>query len=200
MTDERREVQRLHLTQPLDAWFGDWPVRLTNVSMKGALIEHADEELPPEARALVRFFWRGQELEMLAQAVRTDDNRQGLLFLDESADLRHAIAASASEVLRAQEANAGGLRELNRIGDETLTAASAARLAGQGFVTFRLVDGAWTRRKSLLPDQPPDGFTIAAGEPEEQIELLLATYERGDTEARRITRLLAELSVADALL
>ncbi|HEX9984481.1 MAG TPA: PilZ domain-containing protein [Thermoanaerobaculia bacterium] len=199
MTDERREFQRLHLTQPLDGWFGDWSVRMVDVSTKGALIEHADEDLPPEARALVRFFWRGEEIELLAEAIRTDDNRRGLVFIDDSPELRRIITASATELLRAQEANAHGQRELNRIGDETLTAASAARLHGEAFVTYRLIDGSWKRRQSLLPDQPPDGFTIPAGEADEQVKLLCTTYENGDTEARRMTRLLAELSVVGGM-
>jgi hypothetical protein len=56
--DERRRFQRLVLTQPIDGWLGDWPVRLEDVSATGALID-SDEPLPLEARALLRFFWRG---------------------------------------------------------------------------------------------------------------------------------------------
>ncbi|HYO79629.1 MAG TPA: hypothetical protein VE010_24400, partial [Thermoanaerobaculia bacterium] len=54
----------------------------------------------------------------------------------------------------------------------------------------------WTSEKSATAEQPPDGFTIAAAEPEEQVALLCRTYESGDTEARQLTRMLAELSVA----
>lgn len=194
MSDERRQFQRLHLNEPIDGWFGDYAVQLVNVSATGALIA-SDEEIPDDARALLRFFWRGREIELLAETARRVDAQTGLAFLDESETLRDLLAESATELLRAQEANALGLREANVLGDQTLTAASAgARLAG--FVSWILSDGVWKARRSLLPDQPPDGFTIRAGEPDDQVELLRRTYESGDTESRRLTRMFAELSAA----
>lgn len=194
MSDERRQFQRLTLLEPVDAWFGDYSVRLLNVSATGALIE-ADDDLPDDARALLRFYWRGAEIEILAKTVRKLAVQTGLEFLEECEDLYQLIAASATELLRAQEANAAGVREANVIGDETLTAASAAsRVAG--FVTWTYGENGWKARRSLLPDQPPDGFTIQAGESEDQVALLCRTYESGDTEARRLTRMLAEISVA----
>jgi hypothetical protein len=190
---ERRQYQRLNLIRPIDGWFGDWPVRLLDVSVKGALVE-SEEELPDDARALLRFWWRGEELEVLAHTARRDDSRTGLSFVDESDDLRRLIAESAAELLRAQEANALGDRAANIVDHEaTLTAASFSLLTG--FVSWIFRDGKWKRRPAIVPDQPEDGFTISAGEPEDQVELLRATYESGDTEARRMTRLFAELSV-----
>jgi hypothetical protein len=188
--EEKRGFQRLNLTRPLDGWFGDYPVQLTNVSAVGAAIEH-EEEIPVGSRALLRFFWGGEEIEILAEIVR----RTGVKFVEDSDALRRQIAASATELLRAQEANLSGDREHNVVGDETLTAASQGVQIG-GYVTCTLTVTGWKRRKSMLPDQPRDGFTVAAREPEEQIDLLCRTYEAGDPEARRLTRLLAELSVA----
>jgi hypothetical protein len=194
VSDERRQFQRLNLVEPVDGWFGDFAVRLLNVSATGALIE-SDEPLPDDARALLRFFWRGTELEILAKTARQLAVQTGLEFLEDSETLRALIADSATELLRAQEANALGQRDANIVGDETLTAASAgARLAG--YVTWTFGDAGWKARRSLLPDQPPDGFTVAASEPEDQVSLLCRTYEAGDAEARRLTRMLAEISVA----
>lgn len=190
--DDRRGTQRLNLAEPLDGWFGDFPIRMVDVSATGALIEH-DETIPSDARGLLRFFWRGEEIEMLAETARTLESRSGLRFLDDDVRLRQFVAASAIEVLRAQEANAAGRREDNVVGDHTLTSASAAHSAK--FVSWLLVDGAWKSRASLVPDQPKDGFTVSAGEADDQIALLRRTYESGDTESRRLTRLLAELSV-----
>ncbi|HYR28088.1 MAG TPA: PilZ domain-containing protein [Thermoanaerobaculia bacterium] len=195
MSDERRQFQRLHLTDPVDAWFGDYAVRLLNVSATGALIE-SDEPLPDEARGLLRFYWRGAEIELLAKTARQLAVKTGLEFLEESDALCALIAASATELLLAQEANAAGNREANFIGDQTLTAASTAARP-LGFVTWTLGDdGDWKAHRSLLRDQPPNGFTIPAGEPEDQVALLCKTYESGDTESRRLTRMLAEISVA----
>ena len=99
-------------------------------------------------------------------------------------------------MLRALEANARGDREANVIGEETIT--SAWRQPATGFVRWIFSASGWKTERSLLPDQPPDGFTIAAGEADHQVQLLCRTYEGGDTEARRLTRMLAELSVAGA--
>lgn len=195
MDAERRQFQRLHLTRPIDGWFGDFSVRLLDVSATGALVEH-DEEVPLGSRALLRFFWRGQQVEITAETVRTANDEAGLHFVEDSELLRNLIAESARELLIAQQANADGAREFNVIGDETLTAASAGLRHDGGFFTYTLEEGAWKRRKSLLPDQPPNGFTIGAGEPAERIELLCATYQDGDEDARLMTRLLAELSAA----
>jgi hypothetical protein len=194
VSDERRQFQRLTLAEPVDAWFGDWSVRLLNLSATGAGVE-TDELLPEDAQALLRFFWRGQELELRARTARKVETRTGLEFLEESETLCELLAASATELLRAQEANAAGQREANVFGDETLTAASArARLTG--YVTWTLNEGGWKATHSLLPDQPPNGFTVSAGEDGEQVAMLCRTYEAGDAEARRLTRMLAELSVA----
>ena len=194
MSDERRQFQRLTLAEPVDAWFGDWSVRIINLSATGALVE-CDEVLPADAQSLLRFFWRGTELELMARTARKVDQQTGLEFLEDSSALCDLLAASATELLRAQEANAAGLREANVFGDETLTAASArARLTG--YVTWTLGENGWKATPSLLPDQPPNGFTVSAGEDGEQVAMLCRTYEAGDAESRRLTRMFAELSVA----
>ncbi len=195
MTDERRAYQRLTLSEPLDGWFGDFAVRLVDVSASGAQVEH-DEPIPDDARALLRFFWRGREVEILAQTARpVHTNRMGLRFLEENDTLRMLIATSAADVLRALEANARGDRGANVVGDETLT--SAWRGHATGYVRWELAEGQWTRHPAHEPDQPANGFTISASESEDQVALLRRTYEAGDAKARRLTRMLAELSVAE---
>lgn len=192
--DERRAYQRLNLMRPLDGWFGDYAVRILDVSANGALVD-LEEPLEEHARALLRFFWNGEEIEVTAEIARADDKRLGLKFVDESETLRRLIGASVTEILNAQQANAEGRREANIVGDATLTSASEHFDDTRTFITWIFSGGAWKHRRSLLPDQPADGFTIAANEPEEQVALLCRTYENGDEEARRLTRLLAELSV-----
>lgn len=99
------------------------------------------------------------------------------------------------EIERAQEANAAGDRAHNVVGDATLTAASEIA-PGDSFLSLRLGANGWKRRRSLLPDQPEDGFTVRASLPSEQIEMLCLTYENGDDESRQLTRLMAALSVS----
>jgi PilZ domain len=194
--DERRHYQRLTLVEPLDGWFGDFAVRLIDVSATGAQIE-CDDPIPDDARALLRFYWRGHEVEVLAKTARTMNRRCGLHFLEDNESLCHLIAQSATEMIVALEANARGDRESNVVGDETIT--SAWRRPASGFVRWILHAGGWHSEHCPTAEQPHDGgFTIAAGESDEQVALLCHTYESGDAEARRLTRMLAELSVAGA--
>jgi hypothetical protein len=198
VSDERRAYQRLTLVAPLDGWFGDFAVRLIDVSASGAQIEH-DDPIPDDARGLLRFYWRGHEVEILAETARTiQSNRAGLRFLEDNDTLRGLLAASAADLVRALEANARGDRAANVIGDETLTA--AWRRPASGFVQWTFDEhGGWHAVYSSEPDQPEHGFTISAAEEDDQVEMLCRTYETGDDEARRLTRLLAELSVIGGL-
>jgi hypothetical protein len=195
VSDERRLYQRLTLVEPLDGWFGDFAIRLVDVSATGALIEF-DEAIHDDARALLRFYWRGNEIEILAEIARTSERRAGLKFLEDNDELCRLIAESATEMLLAFEANAQGERAANVVGDETMT--SAWRRPMSGFVRWILSGDQWHSENASRADQPDDGFTIAAGESDEQVALLCHTYESGDTEARRLTRMLAELSVSTA--
>lgn len=192
MTGERRHFERLHLQQPLDAWFGDFAVRLLDLSTTGASIEH-DEPIPADSRALLRFFWRGEEVEVMCEMTRSETNHPGLHFLEESDMLAGIIGRSAAELQAALEANARGDRAQNVFGDETIT--SAWRRPPAGYVRWLFDGSGWRSEPSLVADQPEDGFTIAATEPREQVELLCSTYESGDDEARKMTRLLAAMSV-----
>lgn len=197
MDQERREYQRLHLTSLLDGRFGDVAVRVIDVSATGAQIEH-DDPISLNSQAILRFMWQDEEVSVQAEMVRSEDRYGGLKFTEDSAHLRLLIEQSALAVIRAQMANLEGERERNIIaGDETLTAASAG-LRRSGYLVLTWDGTTWTRRRSLLPDQPEDGFAVSAGESEEQIETLCRTYESGDAEARSVIRLLAELSVARA--
>ena len=68
-----------------------------------------------------------------------------------------------------------------------------------GFVTYYMEEGAWRKARSLLPDQPDAGFTVAVGEDEEEMALLCQSYEDADSEGMRLIKMFAELSVSEAL-
>lgn len=194
MTEERRAYQRLILVEPLDGWFGDFPVRLVDVSASGAQIEH-DEPIPAEAHGLLRFYWRGAEVEIVARTARAiQSDRTGLQFVEDNETLRTLIAASAADVLRALEANARGERGDNVIGDETLTAAWTRPISG--YVCWSYDGDGWKSRFCNDPRQPENGFTVSAAEADDQVDMLRRTYADGDAEARKLTRMFAELSVA----
>jgi hypothetical protein len=195
VADERRTFQRLNLTRTIEGRFGDRAVRIADVSASGAQLI-VEAPLETGMRARLCFAWRGEDVDVMAEITRCGDGRAGVQFIEANDALRSLLSASVLEILHAQEANAYGDRAHNVIGDDaTLTAASELELT-DAFVSFRLGAGGWKRRRSLLPDQPDDGFTIRAGVPQEDVDLLCRTYEAGDAESRRLTRLMAELSVS----
>lgn len=195
MADERRTFQRLHLTKAIGGHFGERAVRILDVSASGAQLA-AETPIGIGTRLRLRFAWRGEDVDVMAEVTRSDDDHAGVQFVEPPEALRRLLAASVLEILQAQEANADGDRARNVIaGDETLTAASELQLTDV-FMSYRLGDVGWKRRRSLLPDQPDDGFTIRASVPQDDADLLCRTYEAGDAESRRLTRLMAELSVS----
>lgn len=209
--EERRRFQRLDLTTPVPASFDGAEVELIEIGLVGALIRHAGP-IEVGRSGHLRFPWEGTELSFECRVVRTeppDDHagewfRSGLEVLaglgTSSQRLRELIADHVARVVAAQEANALGLRELNRIDhDHTLTALGSARRANEsGFISWRLRETGWKRIPSLLPDQPADGFTVAAWEEDEQIAHLRKAYEEADDEGRQFLRMLAELSISEA--
>ena len=185
--------QRLHLTRPLDGTFRDVNARVLEVTSVGAVIDVASP-IKAGTRGLLRFTWRDHLVAVEAEITAVTDSEAKVEFTGDTALLSDLIAISASEVLRAQQANMDGDREANVIGDQTLTSASV--LHGLGYVTWTFEEGEWRKRKSLLPDQPDNGFTVASAESPEQVEMLRQTWEKGDDEARKMTRMLAELSAS----
>lgn len=178
MSDERRAFQRLNLTEPVDGAFGGVPLRIVEVSARGVLAS-TDAPLQPGARGVVRFQWRGETVEAGAAVVWCEEGRAGFRLDEVPVVLRRLLEESVTELLRAQK-----------------TEGDAPNIpVADIFDIYTLDGGVWTRRTSLLPDQPPNGFTIVPSEPPEHIELLCRTFERGDAETRRLTRLFAELSV-----
>ena len=194
MIEERRSFERLNLTRPIDGWFGDRSVVVVEVSVGGAKIVH-DDPIAKGTQGMLRFTWRGRDLAVLGQVTRSDGARSGVHFLEHNEDLVTLVNQWASEVLAAQQANAEGDRAKNVVGDETLTAASAGARALSGYLQYHLTADGWKCHRALLPDQPEDGFTVSANESQEQIDLLCRTYEGGDAEAKKMTRMIAGLSI-----
>jgi hypothetical protein len=206
--EERRRFQRLDLPAPIWGVFDGAAVRIVDVGLVGALIEH-EGPLETERTGVLAFTWEDHELTFDCRVVRTGAEsgslyHSGLEIVaardDSDARLRTLIAASVARIVAAQEANAFGDRQLNWIdSDRTLTAVGSARRASlTGYVTWRLIEGVWKKSAALLPDQPKDGFTVPAWEEDEQVERLRRSYEEADAEGRQFLRMLAELSTSEA--
>jgi hypothetical protein len=211
VANDRREFQRLRLAKPILALMDGQNALILDIGVGGAYIEHYGA-LPPGARFKLLFRWQRNDVEFLcevrrSEVVRTGGDQMSLVshsgvrFLDPAGDadahLNDMMATFVGRVLAAQRANASGKPE-----DESLSLSQlggARRARSRGWVSFRLVNGLWRRELAASGTQPPDGFTVAAYEDEDELATLCESYEAADAEGRRLIRLLAELSARNAL-
>jgi hypothetical protein len=201
--EERREFQRLHLAPPIPATFGTTAVSILEIGVLGARVQHGAALEPRYAD--LRFGFGSDELALKCEVVRTFSNERpgypdgglasGLRFLaaiGESGDLlRSMLAQLVVREFRNQRLPA--MPDPPVDGDKTVRGVDAR------FLSYRLEDGVWRRRRVFLPEQPQAGFTVASGEDGDEMQRLCAVYEASDHEGRRLIRLFAELSVSDVL-
>jgi hypothetical protein len=202
---ERRRYGRVRLEAPLAARFGDARVRVLELSVVGALIAHEGRLAVGEVRTLT-IEWQGAKIELICRVARSALWRlaksigeksvyhSGLSVAESVGDayehLRKLIAERIIRALEEQKSNARGIPPLN----------AYMYQPGKGDIFRRceLVDGTWRKTETIRPDQPHNGFTIAADVDPYQVDLLCRTWETTTTEGRRLTQLLAELSINKA--
>lgn len=203
---ERREFQRLRLMDPVEARFGQDEVRLVEIGISGARLEHFVREAPGRVAPLV-FSFEGEQIVIEAEVVRSSlapgasgdgaakVHHTGIVFLgarEESADaLRRALSAAVIRRLEQQKIQ-GPAEDLVDF-DDTLRPGDAL------FLSYTLEDGVWKKRRAFLPEQPDVGFTVTFDADKDELQRLCRAYEQADTEGRRLLRLFCELSISDAM-
>jgi hypothetical protein len=205
MASERRKYGRIHLDSPLPARFGERSVRILEVSIVGFLVAHETRVAPEDTHRLV-IEWDGRRIELDCAVVRSTIQRlaktagertlyhSGLRIVRstrESFDtLREMIAERVMRALEEQKANARGIPPL---------AAYMYRYQpekGELYRRCELIAGVWRRTETVRSTQPLNGFTISAEVDPAHVDMLCRTWESTTAEGRRLTRLLAELSVS----
>ena len=199
--EERREFQRLHLTHSIPGTIANTPVKVVEIGILGARVRHNDELRGDYAE--LRFQHYANEIAMKCEIVRPNvESRNGgresaLRFLaaigDSGDNLRGLLAELVMRELDFRRTHPGSVEVETIDGDKTVRGADA------GFLCYRHENGAWTRRRVFLPEQPAVGFTVARTEDTAEMQRLCRVFEASDEEGRRLIRLFAELSVSDAL-
>jgi hypothetical protein len=209
---DRREFQRLKLLKPILGTLDGQGALILDIGVGGAFIEHYGQATPGDQFRL-SFTWEGETVEFACEVRRSfvarlasDDttvSHTGARFVEPIGDseelLGRMMSAFVSRILEAQRANARG--ELGLSHGEAILArlGDAHRMRTRGYVTHSFADGRWTSVRGESPNQPEEGFTVAAFEDEEEISVLRQTYETADAEGRRLIRLIADLSAHSAL-
>ena len=193
---ERREFQRLRLDPPLSGTLVATDVLIVEIGILGARVQH-DAPFPVD-RGELRFDFHGEQLSMRCEIVRTIGRESGVRFtaaVGESGDrLRQMLAELVHFELERRHNDTLVAKPPQVVdGDRTIRGTDAA------YVTYRLENNIWTRRRVFLPEQPPAGFTVARGEDVEEMTRLCRVYQASDDEGRRLIRLFAELSISRVL-
>lgn len=218
---ERREFQRLKLSEPIAGRFGDRTVRIIELGVPGARVEH-EGPIKHSSAATLRFDWGGERIELEAEVVRSVISKSspslmgtpehpaagahaiyhsGLQFLNAIADsgekLRRMLTESVRLLLEGRRIEMSTLRRARE--EQADEDEETLRTRNFGFLSYTLEDGVWKKRRMFLPDQPEIGFTVAVGEDKEELQRICRAYEQADDEGRRLIRLFAELSVSEAM-
>jgi hypothetical protein len=202
---ERRRFGRIRLDLPLRARFGDSRVRVIELSISGFLIAHEGRVAPGDTRSL-HMEWEGYRLDLGCSVVRSTLYRlaksasessiyhSGLRIVETSREgfehLREMIAERVIRALEEQKANARGI--------PPLAAYMYQPEKGDLYRRCELIDGVWRKSETTHPDQPRNGFTVSAEVSPEHIQILCETWTRTTAEGRRLTQMLAELSISKA--
>lgn len=199
---ERRRYGRVRLETPLPATFAGTRARVLEISVVGILIAHEGKISPGTTQQLV-VEWDGLQLEFSCRVVRSTLWRlaksagersiyhSGLKILeahgDSSLRLRELLADRIIRALEEQKANARGIPPL----------AAYMYQPGKGELYRRceFIDGVWRKSETIRPQQPPNGFTISADIEPAHVDMLCRTWEMTTPEGRRLTQMLAELSI-----
>ncbi|HEY0156705.1 MAG TPA: hypothetical protein VGF28_05370 [Thermoanaerobaculia bacterium] len=202
---DRRRYGRIKLDEALSARFGETRAKVVEVSIVGFRIAHEGRLAVGERRPLI-VDWQGTSLELGCSLVRSTLWRlakgmgeqsiyhSGVRIIETSREsfdrLRELIAERIVRALEEQKANARGI--------PPLAAYMYQPEKGDLFRRCEFIDGAWRKSETIRTTQPPNGFTVSAEVDPYLVEMLCNTWEHTTEEGRRLTRMLAELSVSRA--
>lgn len=198
--EERREFQRLRLDPPIAATLATIPVTILEIGVLGARVRH--DQLIGQEFVELHFTSEGDKIAVRCQVVRTwgggNSSQSGLRFLsvieDSGEKLRAMLARLVTQEFEVRRNHPpDSFPPVSVDGDRTVRGSDA------GFLTYRLENGTWHKRRVFLPEQPAAGFTVARTEDSAEMQRLCRVYEASDEEGRRLIRLFAELSVSDVL-
>jgi hypothetical protein len=199
---DRRRFGRIDLEQPLKGAIGSIPVDVVEVSVGGFRVMHESRFIPGEDGE-VRIDWQGKEMRFSCSVVRStlfklaktpadkstyqSGVRIGQAVGDSEATLRDLIAHRVMRALAEQKENARGIPPTL---DYTYQVGK-----GDRYRRCELTEGKWRRFDTTRPEQPVEGFTVSAEVEPAQVDMLCKAYEVMGTEGRRLTKMLAELSI-----
>jgi hypothetical protein len=203
LASERRQYGRVELDEPLQGSLEGMPVQVVEVSVTGMRLAH-ESRLPPAATRRLTVTGGAAPMEFSCSVIRSMLHRlarnpgektiyhSGVQIIEAYGDsdlaVRNLIAERVIRALEEQKANARGIPPIT---DFTYQIEK-----GDRFRRCELVNGVWRKFDTTNPQQPENGFTIAAAVAPFHVDMLCRTYEQTTAEGRRLTQILAQLSIS----
>lgn len=202
---DRRQFQRITLTQPMVSTVSDVSAYILDVSVTGLRVVH-QHPLPATRDLRLEFQWQGRPMKFVCEIIGTEQTERqtrygkqilyytGLTFIRDLGDstgvLKDMIGHYVEKALDEQLSNARGIPA------QAASSYQAGRKVS-GYLEFILKsDGTWSRSVVATPIQPRNGFTISTEETEEQIAMLCASFAEGDPVTRELIQEMAKLSIS----
>lgn len=200
---ERRRFGRIRLDSPLHGLLHESRVRIMELSITGFRIAHETRFAPNQPYELV-IDWEGRRIHLVCSVVRTT-----LWRLAKSLGER-SIYHSGLRVVESFDESFNTLRELmherilRALDEQKANARGIPPLAvymyqpekGELYRRCEFVNGVWRKTETIRSNQPTHGFTISAEVDPIHVDMLCETWEHTTTEGRRLTQMLAELSIS----
>ena len=185
------------------------PVTILGIDDGSVVVEHAIAGLASPPAHRLQFVWEGQAIDLSCRVTGStlqdflSDERQKLtwhskLVVEESSDrtaLRLARDSWKAKLRKQMEENLMGESGAEPPSAAMLSVGQAFRKHKSGYLAFVFREGKWTSRESRSALQPSDGFTVAAFESEQQVQMLKLAYEEADREGRELIRHFAAASL-----
>ena len=200
---ERRRYGRIRLDSALHGQLQDSRVRIMEMSVTGFRIAHEARFATNQPLDLV-IDWEGRRIRLVCTVVRTTLWRLAKslgersiyhsgLRVTESIDdsfntLRELMHERILRALDEQKANARGI--------PPLAVYMYQPEKGELYRRCEFMNGVWRKTETIRPNQPTHGFTISAEVDPIHVDMLCETWEHTTTEGRRLTQMLAELSIS----
>jgi hypothetical protein len=178
------------------------PVSVIDASVTGFRIAH-DARIVPMPTRRIQVDWDGNTMEFGVVVARSMLHRlaqaagektiyhSGIHILEGAGDsdrvLREMIEARVIRALDEMKANARGIPPISSF---TVQVQKSDR-----FRRCEFVDGQWRKSETTDRRQPQNGFTVAADVDPRHVDMLCKLYETTNDEGRRLTKMLAELSI-----
>lgn len=206
MTDrsgDRRQYGRVHLSPPLRGEIDGIFAAISEISLVGLRLMH-DQRLAATPTHQIRFQWQQYTMRLRGEVIRTTIKKlakkpgdtsvyeSGIRITqavgESAALLKDLIADFVVRAINEQLANARGV--------PPLAAYSYQTGKGDRYRRCEYVNGTWRKVETTDAQQPQSGFTISADVDANELDTLCRTWEACDAEGRRLTQILAQLSIS----